>query len=83
MTIKESWVIDFADREGCIVYTQEIMLDIVHGRRDPHSFAPGVVTGVEYVIREWFGSWDTDPPTRSYTEIYRATVDLSTIKEWK
>lgn len=77
--IKESWVVTFVDKVLMVVYATDILSKLINEPAEPVD----QVIGVEYVIREWSGSWDTDPPTRSYSEIYRATVDLSTFKEWR
>ncbi len=81
MGVKESWHITFADRLPTIVYTERAMLDVVNGRTDPRFFAGGTVTGVQYVINEWRGSWDDRPITRNFWKVYRATVNLDVVTE--
>lgn len=75
--IKESWVITFTDRVLWIVYSVESMLKLVNEPECPED----EVIGVEYVIKEWSGSWDNNPPDRMAVTLFRAVVDLEAVRK--
>lgn len=72
---KQSWTVTFADRQGAIVYTEEIARNLVTGNYDPRRFAPGTVTAVVWRLTEWVGSHDDN--TRAYCVLAERSVPLS------
>lgn len=75
--IKESWVITFVDRVNMIVYSVDVLSRLVNEPTCPED----EVIAIEYVIKDWSGSWDNNPPDRTYVEIFRATVDLEAVRK--